>query len=174
MKLGGVTSWVGNEGFDKAKVDTSAPQRRTDANADHWRAGNVRLYNKLQRLIWPSQGIWHSTYVSSCMLRAFVVTENPLQNQVDWQQIFPARVLEHPEEFEWALGRVDTHDNCSALHATWGNCQPKRGRHAVCGDPNDESVPPSEGKWTCPFGIWRQNVRPLSVYIIGNVETMHD
>ena len=21
-----------------------------------------------------------------------------------------------------------------------------------------------EGKWTCPFGIWRQNVRPLSVY----------
>ena len=28
VKLGGVTSWVGNEGFDKAKVDTSAPKRR--------------------------------------------------------------------------------------------------------------------------------------------------
>ena len=65
----------------------------------------------------------------------------------------------------WALGKVDTHDNCTAMQATWANCQPKRGRHAVCGDPTDESVPPSEGNWTCPEGVWRQNVRSVSIYI---------
>ena len=58
----------------------------------------MRLYDELQGLgkprimhgseskqqrsqIWPSRGLWHSTYV-------------------DWQAIYPARVLEHPEDFE--------------------------------------------------------------------------
>eukprot|EP01048_Picozoa_sp_COSAG05_P018400 COSAG05_NODE_2682_length_2773_cov_2614.172775_3_plen_117_part_00 len=82
--LGGLTSWVGNEESDKTHTDTAAPKSRTDANAEHWRSGNVRLYDELQGLIWPSRGLWHSTYV-------------------DWQAIYPARVLEHPEDFEYGL-----------------------------------------------------------------------
>jgi len=109
-------------------------QQKTDETAEHWRAINLELYNALKQR-WPQQQLLHP-------------------NNFDWRAIFPDCILSQPAAYAWALGAVDQSDSCRASLATWGNCQPKQGRAALCGNINV----PLENNWTCPEGVWKQGM----------------
>ena len=92
---------VGNASVSPRAPTGSRGNWGSDEHAKELKQGNIELFGRLQARM--PKGIQHGM-------------------NVKWRDVYPTCVLQHPENYVWALGRVAK--KCSAWSANWGTCQP--------------------------------------------------